>query len=162
MKLLKIVLITVISLVVICTPSWAIGPSLAIPKTNTNGDYILPATNQRAIRHINWIVTDKDPQGLNCRMLRQYQGIFLNEIDVPEILLKDNYHTITNWSVMTTFKTGRKLEAVTTLLGTNIVLRDKQDKPWIPVKSSRDRSKGSCFVRANLQFIKAIPDDPET
>ncbi|CAD5985284.1 hypothetical protein [Planktothrix agardhii] len=162
MKLLKIVLIAVISLVVICTPGWAIGPSLAIPKTNTNGDYILPATNRRAIRHINWIVTDKDPQGLNCRMLRQYQGISMDSIDAPEILYKDNYHTITNWSVMTTFKTGRKLQAVTTQLGTNIVLRDKQDKPWIPVKSSREQSKGSCFVRANLQFIKAIPDDPET
>jgi hypothetical protein len=152
MKLLKIVLITVISLVVISTPS------LAIPKTNANGDYILP-TGRNGIRQISWIVTDKDPKGLNCRMLRQYQGISMDGIDAPEILYKDNYHTITNWSVMTTFKTGRKLEAVTTQFGNNIVLRDKQGKPWIPVESSR--SKGSCFVRANLQFIKAIPDNPK-
>lgn len=151
MKLLKIVLIAVISLVLICTPSWA------IPKTNTNGDYILP-TGRNGSRQISWIVTDKDPQGLNCRMLRQYQGISMDGIDAPAILYKDNYHTITNWSVMTTFKTGRKLEAVTTQFGNNFVLRDKQGKPWIPVESSRDRSKGSCFVRANLQFIKAIPD----
>ena len=156
MKLLKIVLIAVISLVVICTPSWA------IPKTNANGDYILPATDRRGIRQISWIVTDKDPQGLNCRMLRQYQGISMDDIDAPEILYRDNYHTITNWSVMTTFKTGTKLQAVTTQFGTNIVLRDKQGKPWIPVESSRDRNKGSCFVRANLQFIKAIPDEPNT
>jgi hypothetical protein len=92
-------------------------------------------------------------------MLRQYQGISMDDIDAPSILYKDNYHTITNWSVMTTFKTGTKLWAVTTQFGNNIVLRDKQGKPWIPVESSR--SKGSCFVRANLQFIKAIPDNPK-
>ncbi|MBD2482984.1 hypothetical protein [Planktothrix sp. FACHB-1365] len=156
MKLLKIILISVISLVLICTPSWA------IPQTNTNGDYILPATERRGIRQINWIVTDKDPHGLNCRMLQQYQGISMDSIDAPDILYKDNYHTITNWSVMTTFKTGTKLQAVTTQFGTNIVLRDKQNKPWIPVEIARNLNRGSCFVRANRQFIKPIPDDPET
>jgi hypothetical protein len=95
---------------------------------------------------------------------RQYQGISMDSMDAPSILYKDNHHTITNWSVMTTFKTGTKLQAVTTQFGNNIVLRDKQGKPWIPVESSQrsDLNRGSCFVRANRQFIKPIPDDPET
>ncbi|MFM6402678.1 MAG: hypothetical protein ACKPH7_30055 [Planktothrix sp.] len=159
MKLLKIVLITVISLVLICAPSWA------IPKTNANGDYILsPTTDRRGISQFNWVVIDKDPQGLNCRMLQQYQGISMDDIDAPSILFKDNYHTIINWPVMITFKTGQKLRAVTTQFGNNIVLRDKQGKPWIPVASNLriELDKGSCFVRANRQFIKPIPDDPKT
>ena len=97
-------------------------------------------------------------------MLRQYEGISVDEIDVPSILFKDNYHTIINWPVMITFKTGKKLRAITTQFGNNIVLVDKQGKPWIPVASNPriELNRGSCFVRANRQFIKPIPDNPGT
>lgn len=147
LKLLNIVFLNIISLVWICEPS------LASPQTNSDGDYIFPNLERRGeVRQLDWVVTDEDPSGLNCRMPQQYRGMSMDSIDTPRILYQHNYHTISEWPVMATFKTGEKLQAVTNNFGNNVVLIDKQGKPWIPVNTNQ----GNCFVRANRQFIEPI------
>jgi hypothetical protein len=59
MKLIKGLSIAVASVVLVC------GPSLAVPATNADGDYLFP--QRRGNRQFNWQVSDADPNGLNCR-----------------------------------------------------------------------------------------------
>ncbi len=150
MKLIKRLSLTVASLALICTPSWA------VPATNADGDYLFPG--RRGNRQFNWEVSDRDLNGLNCRMARQFQGIALDSTDVPDSLRANNRHEISEWSVVAVFETGEPLEAVTGNVANQIVLLDKRGKPWIPVYFE----DGNCFVRANNRFIVPIPEDPVT
>ncbi|KOR35703.1 MULTISPECIES: hypothetical protein [Planktothricoides] len=153
MKLLKNfknLLFMLASTALVCPPVWA------VPSTNADGDYIFP--QRRGNRQVNWQVSDRDPKGLNCRMPRQFQGVYLDSIDVPAPLQENNRHDITQWSVLTVFKTGQRLQAVTGNMANQIVLLDYRGKPWIPV----DSINGNCFVRANNRFIMPIPEDPST
>lgn len=153
MKLIKPVLINLISLVVICAPSWAV-------ETDENGDYIFPNIERRGeVSQLHWVVTDSDPEGLNCRMAEEYQGIPMDSIDAPSILYKHYHHAISDWSVVTTFKAGEQLLAIINNFGNNIVLLDDQGKPWIPVESELG-DLSDCFVRANRRFIAPILKDP--
>jgi hypothetical protein len=150
MKLLKCLSIAVVSVVLVS------GPSLAVPATNADGDYLFP--NRRGNRQFNWVVSDDDPSGLNCRMARQFQGVYLDSLEVPDSLRRNNFHEISAWTVFTVFDTGERLQAVTGNNANQIVLLDKGGKPWIPVETDR----GHCFVRANSRFIEPIPEDPTT
>ncbi|AFY82162.1 hypothetical protein [Oscillatoria acuminata] len=150
MKLLKRLSVVVASLVLIS------GPSLAVPATNADGDYLFPG--RRGNRQFNWQVRDPDPNGLNCRMPRQFRGIIMDSLDVPETLRTNNRHEISQWSVVRRFQRGERLEAVTGNNANQIVLLDKRGKPWIPVSIEGE----NCFVRANQRFIVPIPEDPVT
>lgn len=132
------------------------GPIGAIPATNADRDYIFP--NKRGNRQFNWVVTDPDPNGLNCRMALPFQGVYLDSLEVPDSLRTNNIHEISEWSVLTVFSPGERLQAVTGNNANQIVLLDKHGKPWIPVETDQ----GHCFVRANSQFIEPIPEDPTT
>ncbi len=150
MKLIKGLSIAVASVVLVC------GPSLAVPATNADGDYLFPG--RRGTRQFNWQVSDADPNGLNCRMARDFQGVYLDSLEVPDSLRLNNHHEISEWSVVRRFDRGELLQAVTGNNANQIVLLDKRGKPWIPV-SIED---GNCFVRANSRFIIPIPEDPTT
>ncbi|MCT7983193.1 hypothetical protein NG796_07795 [Laspinema sp. A4] len=150
MKLLKCLSAVVASLVLVSGPSWA------VPATNADGDYLFPG--RRGNRQFNWQVSDRDPNGLNCRMPRQFLGIVMDSMEVPETLRTNNRNEISQWSVVRVFEGGDRLEAVTGNLANQIVLLDKRGKPWIPVSIE----EGNCFVRANSRFIVPIPEDPVT
>ncbi|MCT7962102.1 hypothetical protein NG791_15630 [Laspinema sp. D1] len=150
MKLLQCLSAIVASVVLVS------GPSLAVPATNADGDYLFPG--RRGNRQFNWQVNDPDPNGLNCRMPRQFQGVIMDSLEIPELLRTNNRHEISQWSVVRVFEQGDRLEAVTGNLANQIVLLDKRGKPWIPVSIE----EGNCFVRANSRFIVPIAEDPVT
>jgi len=132
--------------------------AIAIPVPNQQGDYPIPALRQRGGRHVNWQVVDPDPQGLNCRMAKQFQGFSVDGANAPQELFQRNRHTISQWAVVTKFNRGQRLRAVTGNLANQIMLVDRQGKPWLPVNSP----KGDCFVRANSRFIQPLREDPTT
>ncbi len=150
MKLLKCLSVVVASVVLVSGPSWA------VPATNEDGDYLFPG--RRGNRQVNWQVNDPDPNGLNCRMPEQFQGIVMDSLEVPETLRTNNRHEISEWSVVRRFQVGDRLQAVTGNNANQIVLLDKRGKPWIPVSID----EGNCFVRANSRWIVPIPEDPVT
>jgi hypothetical protein len=163
MKLTKTLLVIILLIVTVFLPNEiALAQNIRhIPKTNASGDYIFTSDFvPQAYVDYDWIVTDKDPSGLNCRMLKKYWGISMDAMNVPDILYQNNTHNIANWSVMTTFKTGTRLRPETTQFGGNIFLKDKQGKVWVPVDKEpigRNTFDGSgCFVRANKRFIKPV------
>lgn len=143
-------------LLVLASTAWFCAPSWAVPTTNADGDYIFP--RGRGNRQVNWRVSDRDPNGLNCRMPRQFQGTYLDSAQVPAILQQNNRHDLTQWSILTVFKTGERLQAVTGNMANQILLLDHRGKPWMAV----DSINGHCFVRANNRFITPIPEDPTT
>ncbi|MBD2097491.1 hypothetical protein H6F90_20550 [Trichocoleus sp. FACHB-591] len=132
--------------------------ALAIPTTNQQGDYPAPPPGQRGGRQVNWQVVDSDPKGLNCRMARQFQGISVDSIDAPPDLSARNKHNISQWPVVFAFKRGQRLRAETGNWDNQIMLTDRQGKPWLPVSTS----KGNCFVRANSNFIRPVREDAVT
>ena len=66
----------------------------------------MPLTRRFNLRQVSWVVIDKDPKGLNCRMAQEYQGIDVDSIDAPVTLYEHNLHSIANWPVVTTFNSG--------------------------------------------------------
>lgn len=149
MKLLKCLSAVVASLVLVSGPSWA------VPATNADGDYLFPG--HRANRQVNWQVSDPDPNGLNCRIPRQFQGIFIGS-NILETLRTSNLLEISEWPVVKVFERGERLRAVTGNLHNQMVLLDKSGKPWIAVFIE----EGNCFVRANSRWIVPIAEDPVT
>lgn len=133
-------------------------PALALPTPNSEGDYPIPRDGQRGGRHVNWQVVDPDPQGLRCRMAKQFQAVTVDGIDAPRDLFVRNKHDISQWSIVTTFRRGQRLRAVTGNFANQIILVDNRGKAWLPVQMGR----GNCVVRANSRFIKPIRENPTT
>lgn len=132
--------------------------AFAIPTPNQQGDYPAPAQRQRGNRQVNWRVVDSDTKGLNCRMAKQFQGMQVDGNDMPAEFFVRNKYNIAQWSVVSTFQRGQRLQAVTGNMANQIMLTDQQGKSWLPVYSS----KGNCFVRANRNFIQPIRENPVT
>ncbi|MCC3408783.1 MAG: hypothetical protein JGK17_25045 [Microcoleus sp. PH2017_10_PVI_O_A] len=142
--------------------AWILGAganlALALPVANQQGDYPVPPGRQRGNRQLNWVVVDSDSQGLNCRMAKGFQSVSVDGIDAPDELFVRNKHNVSQWPVVTTFRRGKRLEAVTGNNANQIVITDTQGKPWLPILTD----KGNCFVRYNSRFIKAIRENPTT
>lgn len=132
--------------------------ALAIPVANQQGDYPMPPVRARGNRQVNWVVVDSDSQGLNCRMAQRFQSISVDGIDAPNELFVRNKHNVSQWAVVTTFRRGQRLQAVTGNNANQIMIADTQGKPWLPISTE----KGNCFVRANSRFIKPIRENPTT
>ena len=132
--------------------------AIAIPTPNQQGDYPIPAPRQRANRQVNWQVVDPDPKGLSCRMAKQFQGVRVDSMNAPDALFQRNRHDLSQWSVVTTFRPGQRIRAVSGNLANQIVLVDHRGKPWLPIHST----KGDCFVRANSRFIRPLRENPTT
>ncbi|MCC3527214.1 MAG: hypothetical protein JGK21_02650 [Microcoleus sp. PH2017_22_RUC_O_B] len=142
--------------------AWILGAganlALALPVANQQGDYPVPPGRQRGNRQVNWVVVDSDSQGLNCRMAKGFQSVSVDGIDAPDELFVRNKHNVSQWPVVTTFRRGKRLEAVTGNNANQIVITDTQGKPWLPILTD----KGNCFVRYNSRFIKPIRENPTT
>ncbi|MEG3838779.1 hypothetical protein [Microcoleus sp. herbarium14] len=132
--------------------------ALALPVANQQGDYPVPPARARGNRQVNWLVVDSDAQGLNCRMAKKFQSISVDGIDAPDELFARNKHNVSQWPVVTVFRRGQRLEAVTGNNANQIMISDNQGKGWLPVSTD----KGNCFVRANSRFIKPIRENPTT
>ena len=91
-------------------------------------------------------------------MAQRFQSISVDGIDAPDELFARNKHNVSQWAVVTTFRRGQRLEAVTGNNANQIMISDTQGKPWLPVSTE----KGNCFVRANSRFIKPIRENPAT
>ncbi|MEG4420463.1 hypothetical protein QUA70_18015 [Microcoleus sp. LAD1_D5] len=150
------------SKIVFLAAAWilGIGANLAsaIPVANQQGDYPVPPARQRGNRQVNWVVVDSDSQGLNCRMAQKFRSISVDGLDAPAELFERNKHKISQWAVVTAFRRGQRLQAVTGNNANQIMIADSQGKPWLPVSTD----KGNCFVRANSRFIKPIRENPTT
>lgn len=130
----------------------------AIPVANKQGDYPVPPARQRGNRQVNWLVVDSDSKGLNCRMAQRFRSISVDGLDAPAELFERNKHNVSQWPVVTAFRRGERLQAVTGNNANQIMIADSQGKPWLPVSTD----KGNCFVRANSRFIKPIRENPTT
>ena len=131
--------------------------ALALPVANQQGDYPGPV-RQRGNRQVNWVVVDSDSQGLNCRMAQRFRSVSVDGVDAPDELFERNKHNVSQWPVVTTFRRGKRLQAVTGNNANQIMIADSQGKPWLPISTD----KGNCFVRANSRFIKPIRENPTT
>ncbi|MFM7886972.1 MAG: hypothetical protein ACKPCM_09830, partial [Pseudanabaena sp.] len=108
-------------------------PVAPIPRPNAQGDYTV---SKRTLLHPLWQVVD--PEGLNCRMPQQYHWQFLSDqkdrySSIADELLQDNEHDPLQWPVMTLIKTGEIINAFGGNLGAMILLKDRQNKTWLPV-----------------------------
>lgn len=130
----------------------------AIPVANKQGDYPVPSARQRGNRQVNWLVVDSDPKGLNCRMAQIFRSISVDGLDAPAELFERNKHNVSQWPVVTTFRRGQRLEAVTGNNANQIMISDNQGKGWLPISTDQ----GNCFVPANSRFIKPIRENPTT
>ena len=141
--------------------TWVLGlganVALALPVANPQGDYPGPV-RQRGNRQVNWVVVDSDSQGLNCRMAQRFRSVSVDGVDAPDELFERNKHNVSQWPVVTTFRRGKRLQAVTGNNANQIMIADSQGKPWLPISTD----KGNCFVRANSRFIKPIRENPTT
>ena len=118
---------------------------------NDSGEYVVP---KRILVHRIWKVVDSDPNGLNCRMPKQYQGrVFSESANIDELLQSGKYD-IGSWDVLTTIKSGEFINAYGGNLGAQIITKDHQDKSWLPVAVSFNNGRANCFVRANKQFVE--------
>ena len=127
----------------------------AIPVANKQGDYPVPPAGQRGNRQVNWLVVDSDSKGLNCRMAQRFRSISVDGLDAPAELFERNEHNVSQWPVVTAFRRGQRLLAVTGNNANQIMIADSQGKPWLPISTD----KGNCFVRANSSFIKPIREN---
>lgn len=109
-------------------------------------------------KQLNWLVVDSDSEGLNCRMAERFRSISADGVDAPAELFERNKHNVSQWPVVTAFRRGQRLLAVTGNNANQIMIADSQGKPWLPVSTD----KGNCFVRANSRFIKPIRENPTT
>ncbi|MCU0542552.1 MAG: hypothetical protein MUE44_10210 [Oscillatoriaceae cyanobacterium Prado104] len=85
----------------------------AITIANQQGDYRVPAARTRGNRQVNWVVVDSDPQGLNCRMAQKFRSISVDGLDAPAELFARNKHNVSQWPIVTVFRRGQRLQAVT-------------------------------------------------
>lgn len=150
------------SKIVFLAAGWilGIGANLAsaIPVANQQGDYPVPPARQRGNRQVNWVVVDSDSQGLNCRMAQRFRSVSVDGLNAPDELFERNKHNVSQWTVVTTFRRGKRLQAVTGNNANQIMISDSQGKPWLPISTD----KGNCFVRANSRFIKPIRENSTT
>ncbi|MCC3583796.1 MAG: hypothetical protein JGK24_06820 [Microcoleus sp. PH2017_29_MFU_D_A] len=142
--------------------TWILGAgahlALALPVANQQGDYTGLLARQRGNRQVNWVVVDSDSQGLNCRMAQRFRSVSVDALDAPDELFEKNKHNVSQWPVVTTFRRGQRLQAVTGNNANQIMIADSQGKPWLPISTD----KGNCFVRANSRFVKPIRENPTT
>ncbi|WP_293145119.1 MULTISPECIES: hypothetical protein [unclassified Microcoleus] len=142
--------------------AWILGAganlALALPVANQQGDYTGLLARQRGNRQVNWVVVDSDSQGLNCRMAQRFRSISVDGLDAPDELFERNKHNVSQWPVVTTFRRGERLQAVTGNNANQIMIADSNGKPWLPISTD----KGNCFVRANSRFVKPVRENPTT
>lgn len=125
--------------------------TFATPTLTPNGDY--RDQNGRSPGYLTWEVVDADPKGLNCRMAEQFRPVSLDGADTPADVYRNYRHEVSQWEVLFAFRRGQRLNAVSGNMGNNqIMLIDRQGKPWLGVNTSR----GDCFVRANSRFVRPI------
>lgn len=148
--------------IVSLTVGWILGfganLALALPVANQQGDYTGLLARRRGNRQVNWVVVDSDSQGLNCRMAQRFRSISVDGLDAPDELFEKNKHNVSQWPVVTVFRRGQRLEAVTGNNANQIMIADSNGKPWLPISTD----KGNCFVRANSRFVKPIRENPTT
>jgi hypothetical protein len=125
----------------------------ALPVPNAQGDYVPPV--RRTPVHRLWRVVDRDPAGLNCRMAPNFsRGTQWFDTPRGEALLVGDRHAIGQWPAVTTLKKGTIVQAFTTSLGAQIIIRDRRGKPWLPVVVEEPQTNVHCFLRANSRFIQ--------
>ncbi|NJK33462.1 MAG: hypothetical protein HC919_00035 [Oscillatoriales cyanobacterium SM2_2_1] len=132
----------------------AVLPIIAVlPLPNAQGDYLPPI--RRTPVHRLWQVVDRDPAGLNCRMAAEFPpGTLWFETARGQVLLTSDRHPIGQWPVVATLKRGAMVQAFSGNLGAQLIIRDRQKKPWLPVLVERSRGGVHCFVRANSKLIQ--------
>jgi hypothetical protein len=131
--------------------------ALCVPVPNQQGDYPKTSFNppKSVDRQSTWKVFDPDPQGLRCRMAKQFQDIDVVSDDAPQALFQRN--NISQWPIVRIFRRGQRIQAETGPRG-QIVVLDSKGSPWFPIRIA----KGDCFVRANNRFIRPVPENPTT
>lgn len=150
--------IRIVSLAVVAILGLGANLASAITVANKQGDYPVPPPKTRGNRQVNWLVVDSDSQGLNCRMAQRFRAISVDGLNAPDELFERNKHNVSQWPVVTTFRRGERLQAVTGNNANQIMISDNKGKPWLPISTK----KGNCFVRANSRFIKPIRENPTT
>jgi len=64
-------------------------------------------------------------------MAQRFRSVSVDDIDAPADLFERNKHNISQWAVVTTFRRGERLQAVTGNNADQIMIADSQGKPWL-------------------------------
>ena len=91
-------------------------------------------------------------------MAERFRSLSVDDVDAPAELFERNKHNVSQWPVVTAFRRGQRLQAVTGNNVNQIMIADSHGKSWLPVSTD----KGNCCVRANSRFIKPIRENPTT
>ncbi|MBK4732408.1 hypothetical protein JJD41_21445 [Oxynema sp. CENA135] len=111
-----------------------------VPQPDENGDYL-------NVLHDLWVVTDTDPNGVNCRMPlgctfqtimnRECTGFTANYLEYP---------------IVGTLQYGEIFRSYSSNRGQTFI--DRRKLPWVFVGENLDGSTEGCFIRANIQFTR--------
>jgi hypothetical protein len=111
-----------------------------LPRPNQYGDYTRTS-------HTNWVVVDRDPRGLNCRLHEDFPtDWFAPHAIYPRM-------NVWTWNIVDRFVKGTHLLANISPAGF-ATMGDERNKPWLKV--SIGDNEEICFVRANSTFIKPV------
>ncbi|MBE9123380.1 hypothetical protein IQ269_21920 [Tychonema sp. LEGE 07199] len=78
-------------------------------------------------------------------MAQRFRSVSVDGVDAPADLFERNKNKVVQWSVVTTFRRGEGLQAVTGNHAEQIMIADFPGKPWLPILTDR----GNCLVRTN-------------
>lgn len=93
----------------------------------------------------NWIVTDPDPNGVNCRWSSAIPKDWVNpSAKFPRLNIQE-------WTVVRQFPKNTELKANNSPAGL-ITIADENGQPWLKV--SIGENDQICLVRANSQFVQ--------
>ena len=91
-------------------------------------------------------------------MAQKFRAVSVDGIDGSAELFERNKQNVSQWPLVTVFRRGERLQAVTGNNANQITIADTHGKPWLPIPTG----KGNCFVRANSRFIKPILENYTT
>ena len=140
---------------IVSPPSIAPTPAPLTPPPSTPESQSSPIPNNSApsssidyggkTNRENWIVTDPDPNGVNCRWSSAMPKDWVNpSAKFPRLNIQE-------WAVVRQFPKNTELKANSSPAGL-ITIADENGKPWLKV-SIGDNDQ-ICLVRANSQFIQ--------
>lgn len=78
-------------------------------------------------------------------MAQGFRSVSVDGVDAPADLFERNKNKVFLWPVVTTFRRGESLQAVTGNHAEQIMIDDFPGKPWLPILTDW----GNCLVRAN-------------
>ena len=123
--------------------SFGVETAIASPTTDAHGNWQSPIAEE------TWVVTDPDPNGLNCRMLGTF-GLFVGAYNRGASVDVLSMPVVTTLPRDEAFSVEVVSDSVAGSTETDVLFYDGRNLPWVFLLQDR------CFVRANEAFIAPL------